>query len=839
MARHFGRQTIISTFLVLWGMLVAPLAQAAMPLPPALPSFRLQTTLSADTMTPLSEIASNTVAVSEVNIRQAVPVEAHVIDDDTLEISFDWASPSGVAVFKRHNRLLIVFDKPALFHLEQASTFDTSYYSNLQQVVDRADLSVVTLKLPSDKHVTIDRSGNSWNIQIRQGSQDENISQALTPQIVEESSIQLFYNYNDIRVLRTFQDPSTGENLFLMFQTVPYPTHGQEYIDYTTLSTAAGIVLAARADDLAVTKTADGFIVSRINNKSLHLSSLADRQASRKYAFPSNLFDFSPWSNISKDWFNTYNSYLLKLINLEGRERIKFRQEIILFLLATGYFPEASAHVQLLESEHPNIIDEPEFQTLKAISLVLTYHSDEAGKIFTTPPCSDEPEIQLWKGVALLSRNNYYEGLQLIIQNVRYLKNYPTSLRNFICLLAAQASYELDYPGKIFLDFMDKNQLSVLQVPLYDLYAYYLNKKPNEDMAKSPVLQALSKSNHPRVRTEATLLLMEGETKDVNADIAILEDLRFRWRGDDTEMAILMKLADLYLKAKKPYNALVYLRQVNAYFANYPNHEEARKKGQDIFYELFMTGNKRPPYQLLALYQEFKELLPTDKRKEIMFDRLIAIYEKMDLLEKASNLLEKALRQPQPSENITAYRALHLSSLYLELKKYEKASQTLKKIPLPMAQEPAIQQAKLFLTAKMYAEQGQLDAALEMLKSDDSFDGLNLQAELCWQAKRWAQAAEFITKIIKATDDKKAKRAEYILKLAVALVYAHNTKGLELVKKAFGAYMEKSKYKDTFLIITSPIDSNAGSTYQKSLEQLSAANNFNNFLRDFRSKGGY
>lgn len=841
---------------------VASFAARKIPQPMALPSFRLQsptqkplTPLTAPQANGSTVLTSSPPAQSDITTIADVNVYAKRLNEAQVELHIQWHDNVSCVAFQRGPRFIVAFDRPAHVDLSKANIPDHSFYRDVQPIVPQKDLTVLTFKLVGEPVVSVRQEGNDWVILFaKEGtplpSSLKKTPLQLVPETLGDPAVYLAYTVIDTQTIHDLQDPDIGDRLFLIFRDQLAPVQGGTYIDYAILPSHAGIVLLAAADDLEVIKTVRGFKVGRSNRQPLHLSAVMDRERERKRAFPPPFFEFTGFYEQPRDWLQAQRNHLFKIFNNQGRKRLQARQDMVLFLLSTGYFLEAIANVDLMETENPDVKNDIQFIALKVMSAVLAHQPDRIETLLNTPPFRDEPEILLWKGVARLLDEKYHEGLQLIIQNIRYLSDYPIPVKNDVCLLAAHASYRLNYPGQFFIDCISKAYLSPAQLALYHLYAYQMDKRYRDVEKKRTSLALLRQSHHPRVQAEATLLLIDDNGLDLTEAIKTLEDLRFRWRGDDTEARVLTTLAELYEKAGNPYKALTYWEQLYHWFPHSSFQQQARERGQEILYKTFMGQGKEPvlsDYQAIALYFEFKELLPHDKRQEAMFDHLITLHEKLGLLARATTLLEKSLTPleqsstppstPQRATDITtAWRILHLGSLYLELGKTEKVLETLERIPENLEAMPGILQGKRFLHAKLLADQGQLDAGLSLLQPDTSLESLKLQADLCWQAQRWAHSAEIITKIIQLLDKDAKQRADYVLKLAVALALSHNVRGLELVKNAFGQFMAQSANREAFMIITSSADTVGGSVYQQSLAQLAASRTFNDFLQEFRKK---
>ena len=144
---------------------------------------------------------------------------------------------------------------------------------------------------------------------------------------------------------------------------------------------------------------------------------------------------------------------------------------------------------------------------------------------------------------------------------------------------------------------------------------------------------------------QANMMLKRGDIAAAEA-IDRFERLRFAWRGDDFEVGLLKRLGELYLQEGDYRNALTAMRST---VTNFPELRESRALTQqmnDIFRLLYLDGeaDELEPVSALALYYDFRELTPVGKIGDEMIrklsDRLVAV----DLLDRASQLLEHQVK---------------------------------------------------------------------------------------------------------------------------------------------------------------------------------------------------
>ena len=125
-----------------------------------------------------------------------------------------------------------------------------------------------------------------------------------------------------------------------------------------------------------------------------------------------------------------------------------------------------------------------------------------------------------------------------------------------------------------------------------------------------------------------------------------LEKLRIVWRGDSLELGVLTLLGNLYVHDKQYDKALHTMRDIVSYFPEVPEAITTARQMENIFVTLYNKGaaSNMPPLEALALFYEFRDLVPNGKEGDLMIrnlaDRLVSI----DLLDRAELLLDHQIR---------------------------------------------------------------------------------------------------------------------------------------------------------------------------------------------------
>src|SRR5690606_27483084 len=90
------------------------------------------------------------------------------------------------------------------------------------------------------------------------------------------------------------------------------------------------------------------------------------------------------------------------------------------------------------------------------------------------------------------------------------------------------------------------------------------------------------------------------------------EPLRWRWRGDATELLVIRTLGGVYLSHGRYREALEVLRGANGRLASLPQAAALQQDLSEAFRSLFLEGGADglQPIQAVGLFEDFRELTP-------------------------------------------------------------------------------------------------------------------------------------------------------------------------------------------------------------------------------------
>jgi hypothetical protein len=245
-----------------------------------------------------------------------------------------------------------------------------------------------------------------------------------------------------------------------------------------------------------------------------------------------------------------------------------------------------------------------------------------------------------------------------------------------------------------------------------------------------------------------------------------------------------------------------------------------------------------PALQAVALYDEFRELTPADARGDRVIEAVVERMVELDLLGRATALLESQVRFRLTGAPRSA-AAARLASLYLLDDKPEAALKAVEasaeaNLPGELARDRQV------IAARPLVRLGRAKEALQRLETLDDPEAAAVRADAQWRLGDWRGAARSLAYVLAADGAAKdgagsEARCDRVLHLAVALALAGDETGLRRLADAEGAAMAQSRWKDVFpLIATHGVP---GQDLQALAEDAGPVDRFRAYLAGSTAKG--
>lgn len=726
--------------------------------------------------------------------------------------------------------------------------------SDLPSSVDVAsgdESTVVRIGLKQTAGLALTEEGADLKFQIAPENAPQPIGIGFARDVSDTGKAALVTLLPSANRVLALSDPNVGDTIVAVLGRAGRAVlAGRDYADFSLLPTAAGIVVKPLSDGVTVTAHDARVRISRPEGLSLTPPvATSDSPALLTDANDNTSFlDLAHWPKATGKAFLDLERKLRENVAKAppakiNRERLTLAQ----FYLANGFAAETLGVLKQMHESDPALSGNRRLQAMRAAAdyMMGRYretHNDLIGASFVS-----DRHAAFWRGLADAAVENWTDARQSLLDAGPVIKRYPAEWRARAQLAMANAA--------LAAGSVENADLALAKVPKSlpgklklerDLARARLLAAEDRYKAAKPIFAALKKSGNERIAANAiyedTIAAIDARLMQPAKAIEVLEELRFRWRGDALEMKTLRKLGQLHFALGQWREGLEKLRVASLYF---PNDDLARQAQDDMrgaFEDLFLKGkaDKIPPLQTLSLFYDFIDLTPIGPKGDEMIRRMSDRLVKVDLLGPAANLLSYQVNKRLDGV-ARAQVAARLAMLYLMDQKPEKALQTLRDTALSGLPDDLNHQ-RMILQARALAAVHRYDQALDLVLVDKSEDAQRLQADIAWDSRQWALAARSTENLLgeRWSDDKPldAQERKDVMRAAIAYSLANDETGLERLRERYTPKMRATADANAFAVVTQNID-RQGLAFRETAAKIASIGTLEAFMKDFSSRYSY
>lgn len=782
-----------------------------------------------------TEAAADVAAETAFVVREVLPdVEArpapgtHSSQTPPVLLRFAWPEGVGAVALRRGAALLLGFDRAAPVDLAEAVAEVAPELgpARAETVEDGSLLSFDEAGLYAAR---LWRDDGGWLVEFHRAGGEW----AGNPPLVverEADSASLRVAVDRPRRLLSLKDPGGGDRLLL----VPLAREGEAIFEgrqspaFDLLSTYQGIAILPRLEPLKVDLTGDGVVIVAPGPAVTPASELSDASVSPA-AVEARLFDLETWRQGGPEEFNARRQELQRgAVQVEGARQGLARLDLARFYFAHGLASETLGMLALIDRENADLRAGPQVMLMEAASRLITGDHAEAQALLAGPSLLEEPEADLWRAALAAEAQDWPAAASLFARSSALIADYARPMRVRLGHSAAEAALESGDIGAAaeHLERTEEDLLTDLEQARHDFLGALLISAEGNDEEAEEILRRLAGSGLGAPAVQARLALVDRAlaSGDLPAAEAIeqLEQLRFAWRGDSFEFALLQRLADLYEQEVRWREALRALRQAATYFPGTPRAEAAAEDLRLLFSRVFLGPDRPdlPPLTALSLYEEFRELTPAGDRGnrliEELVDRLVAV----DLLPRAGDLLEDQVEFRLAGDEQARVGA-RLALIRLFDRQPRKALEALEMSEQPDLSEELARQRR-HLQARALSDLDRAPQGLALLQGDESLDAQRLRAEILWAQRDWAAASVALGASLPEPSGTPldATLSGQVLNLAVALTLAGDQQRLTELRNAWGDAMVAGPHSEAFALLSEELDPGSVATIAQQLAQV-------------------
>ncbi|CAM3475091.1 SPOR domain-containing protein [Thalassospira profundimaris] len=812
----------------------------------------------------LAQAAQN--AGNTVRTNGQAPIERQSIGDlvvtvdqtaTELTLGFPFGQPGGAAVWSRAGFLWLAFDVRANLNLDNVRQQAAQIIGVVEQI-ESPYATIVRMTIPEGIGLYTGRSETGdWRITMQQGIMQPVEKLGPSIELDEQTRARLIVPLEDVGPIIPIDDPEVGDTLRVT--TTTQNGYGIEvalrYPEFEVLPSVQGVVVAPMNDSVQVAGRDDGQAVIVTAEDGLNISPegarlLASATGVRAQTGDGReglIFELDDWRRGGLDQYNKTIRGLRRKIAESGDEhRNKARLDLAQYYLANGLGPEADAVISAMEHDDPLIAQRLQFRALKAAVKFLNREYEEAERLLEDERLRKIPEMQLWRAVTLAARGRPNEGARDLLESVHILDYYPPELLSRLVPIATEQALIVGNP-EAGMDMIEKMLVTpgLSESKIMDIQ--YLKGIFEEEAGELEQAVAtwdqVAEGENRKARAHAifdrTELLMRLERLTVEDAIEQLQKLRFAWRGDAFEMALLKRIGELQIENKDFREGLNTLRQVAIFFPNMPVATEATDMMHKTFENLYLGEeiNNISAIKAVALYDEFRELTPAGDKGDELIRRLADRMVDVELFERAEELLEH-----QVDFRLTGVEkarvGARLALVYLLDSKPEETIRIIDETEVPgVSDELATQRRHLRARALLDTDRG--IEAIASLEGDYSRNAELLRIDHYRNTRDYMSAAETFQRLVgeEPFDENgiSDERGRYMLNWAVNLAMAGQERTLNMLKRRYGEVMAQSPYAEAFSLITSS-PTQGLIDYRTLADRVDEVEEFQGFLATYRDQ---
>jgi tetratricopeptide (TPR) repeat protein len=676
------------------------------------------------------------------------------LQGQTLLLRFPWRAPLGAAVFRRGEAIWMVFDAKARIDIS-AAPHGQSQFRKIESF-QGADYAAVRILAPVTTMASATAQGGVWTLALGPtaaqpsgpvaiGRDDQTGFAFLTAEVAGSTGV--FW----------VTDPAVGDRMAVVTalppaKGVPNP---RSFVDATLLSSVQGLAVSPAVDDLQV--TTDGDVVRIGRPKGLALSSVhaAAHEMAATLGLPQAapmpaLVDFDGWSKTGPGGFlPRYNQLLTLAADEEGKGKtgsVGVRLALARFLAGSELSFEALGVLDMVARSDQTILGDAEFRGLRGAARAMAGRYKDAQADFSSPVLADDPASALWRGYIAEKLGDHAGARQQFSAGRQAMSMFSEKWRGRFAESDAEAALGVNdlaavhnaivLASGLTLDPVDAAGLKLVQARLMEAQG--------QGAAALPLYDEVAASDYGALSTPAALhavqiRLAQGKLSSADAE-ATLGSLRFRWRGDATELDTVRALGRLYLAEGRYREALEVLRSANGRLPELASAIAISNDLSNTFKALFLNGQADglQPIQALALFYDFKSLTPIGADGDQMVRKLARRLVSVDLLDQAAELLKYQVDNRLdgvPKAEVST----DLAMIDLMAKRPEDALGALNNSRTTLL-PTALNARRRLIEARAHLALGRYDNALELIESDKSPEAASIRAEIVWKQKSWPAA---------------------------------------------------------------------------------------------------
>jgi len=760
-----------------------------------------------------------------VNVAAAppmVPVEA----DDTdggRDLIFTFPGPAAAAVFRRGDAVWIVFDNEVALKLPD-NIKDGNVIQDVQWTHNDG-FTAMRIAAPTAGSLSVQNDGMIWKVRLGGRPLDNGATQV---NVVRDDSTGvpgLNANLAGATKIAWIRDPAVGDRMAVIPARAPVKNLGmaRTTLEATFASTAQGVVVTHMTPDVKVAVDGDLIEVSRPLGLTLSALDPNARPDESRLEYKSALYPalMNPdWSATPPEGFMARYNALQAAAADEAAAGLgaptKARLALARFLIGQGLSYEAQGALDLLTKQSPRALDDPQVRGLRVIAKMLSgRYADATGDLSSAQLVAD-PASRLWAGYAETKAGHYADAVKDFKTGMKAIGEFPVAWRTRIGAAYAYAAMQMKdlATAQTVIGFATSQPAESLDRLGAFLIDAQIIEASGDRLRALGVYSAVARASDDRIAAPAAMhaAMLSYQLKRTDADktLTALDSLRYRWRGDDTELQLVANMGQIYLSEGRYREALQILRSGNQTFADKPQAVEIQISLNTAFRNLFLGGmaDGLQPVEALGLFNDFKELTPIGADGDEMVRKIVRRLVDVDLLDQAADLLDYQVNHRLDGVAKSSV-ASDLAAIYLMNRDPQKALETLWNTRTTLLPKDIMSERRV-LEARALNDLNEPDKAIDALGGDTSPDADDVRADIFWKQENWPKAGAILEKRLgdrfKSDTALTLSEESNVIRAGVAYSLAKDQTSLTRLAGHFGKFADNASSPDAMRVALAPLD---------------------------------
>lgn len=763
-------------------------------------------------------------------------------------ISVRWPQAARAAAFRRGEAIWLMFDAAGQIDLEGVARVGRRHQD--MQVVRGQNVVGLRIPAPPDVLVSAEAHGAEWRFTLGARAAGHEAA-TLRREINADGRARLAASFGREGVVRWVVDPEIGDRIAMAL--LPGPAMGVDTrratLEAAVLPAAHGAVIETRADGVAVSFS-EGLLQVAHGEEALAAAATAapglDAALLEQTLAVSNTPAPTPETPLEqvRERIDELTRRAADEGVAEGAS-VEARMALARYLIEHELAAEALGALRIVAINQGEFAEtDSEFRLLRGQASAMMGRYAAAQADLSASALADDPLAALWRGYAAAMQMNWSVARQQLERGAGALEQLAPQWRARFQLALAQAAFELnDYAAAEAAGRAALGQAGDEAVQLgAELVQARLLAARGQNADALVTLDRLARSRDDEIAVRAAAEAIRqrrgnGVMRAVDA-VEPLEALRYRWRGDSTELTVIGMLGEAYSELGRWRDALAAMRTASDRFPEQPVARQLRADMTTLFERLFLDGeaDQLEPIQALGLFYEFSDLTPVgpngDRIVRLLSGRLVDV----DLLEPAARLLQHQVDERLQGVS-RAYVAADLAAIYLMDRKPDRALSALATTRQPNMPATLLADRRI-LEARALLELGRFDAAREQVERDRSETAQRVRAEAAWRQRDWQRAGAELRTLMSMRDRSQpldGSARQVVLRTAVALTLAGNDEGVRALYREYAGDLADTPEASAFEVVAAGVHAD-GAGIRDVARAVAQTDLLDRFMNDLRSR---